>query len=184
METEYSFDLSKYEIIQKIGKGAFGAVYKVKEIKTGVIFAAKISLLEFEEKEEIEAPKALLRNLIREINFKTLSSCNYEKYKIESLRLYDKGNYYKVNIVQNEMAYDQKNYVIELTRKSLNMHKNHFECAKYVKNQLDSKYGRQWAAILSARNYCGSYMSYCDNCYIIFTIGELNVIVFKSSAYL
>ena len=32
---------SKYEVLEKIGSGSFGSVYKVKNCKTGGIFAAK-----------------------------------------------------------------------------------------------------------------------------------------------
>lgn len=50
----------------------------------------------------------------------------------ESLRLYDKWNYNKLEIFENEMDGDQKNYAIETTRKVLNAYDNHFKCANYI----------------------------------------------------
>lgn len=41
--SENTFDLNKFELLEKIGSGSFGDVYKAKEKRTGKIYAAKIS---------------------------------------------------------------------------------------------------------------------------------------------
>ncbi|KAK8835984.1 hypothetical protein M9Y10_040181 [Tritrichomonas musculus] len=64
MEKDYSFDLYQFEKLDKIGKGSYGVVYKVKEKKTGFIYAAKISKEELSE----DTPKEDIINLFREIN--------------------------------------------------------------------------------------------------------------------
>ena len=61
VEKEYSFDLNRYEVLELIGKGSFGEVYKVKEKKTDQIFAAKIQKAMLDDKE-------IIRGLIREVN--------------------------------------------------------------------------------------------------------------------
>ena len=38
LPTEFT---SKYEVVSKIGRGSFGSVYKVRDIKTKAIYAAK-----------------------------------------------------------------------------------------------------------------------------------------------
>lgn len=42
LDNDYSFDFSPYEIGEKIGKGGFGEVFKVKHKDSGETFAAKI----------------------------------------------------------------------------------------------------------------------------------------------
>lgn len=39
---KYSFDLNRFELLDKIGKGAFGVVYKAREKGKETIYAAKI----------------------------------------------------------------------------------------------------------------------------------------------
>lgn len=70
-EDKNSFNLNQFEIIEKIGEGAFGEVFKVKRIETGDICAAKVS------KNPIEAdePEDSIRNLVREVNI--LSKLNH-----------------------------------------------------------------------------------------------------------
>lgn len=43
-EAEYSYNLNQIELLEKIGEGAFGIVYKVREKRRGTIYAAKINL--------------------------------------------------------------------------------------------------------------------------------------------
>ena len=62
---EYSFDLKKFKLLDKIGKGQFGKVFKVKEIQTGLIYAAKISIQLIDDEDE---SKSLIRNMTRELN--------------------------------------------------------------------------------------------------------------------
>lgn len=59
------FDLKKYKLQRKIGHGAFGNVYKVKEQATGNIYAAKISKTPIDE-EQIKTDEVQL--LFREVN--------------------------------------------------------------------------------------------------------------------
>ena len=104
-----------------------------------------------------------------------------EKIEESSLRLYDKGNYNKVNIIDNDMNEDQKNYAIDITRKSLNMHNNnHNKCAKYIKEQFVNKYGGKWWVFLRARKYGSAFVYFYGNCYIKFTMGELDITIFKA----
>lgn len=99
----------------------------------------------------------------------------------ESLRLYDKGNYNKVNIITNYMNEEQKNYVIDITQKSLSMHKdNPGECVTYIREQLVNKYGGKWCVFLRARNYGNIFAEFYDNCLINFSIGEFDITIFKS----
>ena len=68
MSDKAFLDLSQFERLEKIGKGQFGAVYKVKCKKTNEILASKISLKELEIEEDEEGPRSLIRNLVREVN--------------------------------------------------------------------------------------------------------------------
>ena len=105
-----------------------------------------------------------------------------EKKIKSSLRLYHKGNYNKVNVIDNEMNDEQKNFAIDITRKSLNMHKDdHCECVNYIKDQFVNKYGGCWCVFIRPQNYGNSISYYCDNCYICFTMGEFSIVIFKSS---
>lgn len=57
------FSLQNYILQEKVGSGAFGNVFKVKDKTTGIIYAAKIS------KEAIESESTdLLLSLTREVN--------------------------------------------------------------------------------------------------------------------
>lgn len=104
------------------------------------------------------------------------------KKKKSSLRLYDKGNYNKVNVIDNEMNDEQKNFAIDITRNSLNMHKDdHSKCVNYIKDQFVNKYGGSWCVFIRPRNYGNSFSYHCDNCYISFTMGEFSIVIFKSS---
>lgn len=58
-----SFDLNQYQLLNEIGKGSFGVVYRVKCKKTGKIYAAKISQIDNNSFSEEE-----LNNFIREVN--------------------------------------------------------------------------------------------------------------------
>ena len=106
------------------------------------------------------------------VNFK---SNNSDK----TIYLIDKGDYNKVEIFTNKMNDDQKNYAIEITRESINMHKSHFECVKYVKDQFDNKYGGNWCVVFNPRGYGDSCFTYYS-CYISFTIGEFDVNIGKT----
>ncbi|KAK8857583.1 hypothetical protein M9Y10_015988 [Tritrichomonas musculus] len=64
--SENTFDLNKFELLEKIGSGSFGDVYKAKEKRTGKIYAAKISK---------DTPRSVIRNLVREVNI--LSKLNH-----------------------------------------------------------------------------------------------------------
>ena len=99
----------------------------------------------------------------------------------KTIRLDDKGDYNKVEILTNKMNEDQKNYAIEITRESLNKHESHFDCAKYISNQFESKYGGNWCVILKAYGYGNSYFTYYNQGYINFTMGEFHVEIFKSN---
>lgn len=46
---EKSYKLGKYEVISKIGEGAYGAVYKAKNPANSEIVALKVSSLERED---------------------------------------------------------------------------------------------------------------------------------------
>ena len=135
----------------------------------------KIKILEHENSEK--------QNKIEEIEKKLINEKEKHKKYVdeESIPLCDRGDYSKVNIRKNEMNDDQKDYVIDITKKSLNMHKDHFECAKYIKDQLENKYDDYWCVILRTKNYGASYFTYYDKYYIYFTIGEFCVMIFKSS---
>lgn len=61
------------------------------------------------------------------------------------------------------------------------MNKSRFECAKYIKTQLESKYSGVWLAVLKARGYGSSLISYFDKCYILFEMGEYEVEIAKTS---
>lgn len=63
MEEEYTFDLKQYKLKAQVGKGSFGTVYQVKDIKSKEIFAAKISHLEIDKITEDSA-----KNIVREVN--------------------------------------------------------------------------------------------------------------------
>lgn len=42
MESKNTFDLSQFVRLEKVGKGQFGAVYRVKDKNSYFIYAAKI----------------------------------------------------------------------------------------------------------------------------------------------
>lgn len=44
----------------------------------------------------------------------------------------------KQRFFKNEMSEDQKNFAIKTTQKGFSMYKDHFECAKYVKEQFEN----------------------------------------------
>lgn len=55
------------------------------------------------------------------------------------------------------------------------MHGNFFDRPKYIKEQLESKYGGVMCAILRARNYGIFCFNYYDDCYIDFNMDEFLV---------
>lgn len=57
--------LDQYLQLESIGSGAFGQVYKVKDKKTGAIYAAKISKTSVDE---YENTKSTIRSIVREVN--------------------------------------------------------------------------------------------------------------------
>ena len=65
MDENYSFDLKKYTIISRIGCGAFGEVFKVKESDSNQIYAAKVSLREIGSDGDY---KDQIKNMVREVN--------------------------------------------------------------------------------------------------------------------
>ncbi|KAK8837356.1 hypothetical protein M9Y10_036789 [Tritrichomonas musculus] len=95
------------------------------------------------------------------------------------IKLSDKGEYDKVNVLENSMDYDKKNFAINTTRYGLRHYTSHFDCAKYIKEQFDSKYTGIWVAILRVRGYGSCYYSYSDNGHICFTMGEFIVDIFR-----
>lgn len=99
----------------------------------------------------------------------------------ESIHLLDKGDYDRVDKINNTMSYDRKEFAIETARQSLNKFDNHNKCAEYIKNKFDSKYGGNWAVILQPRGYGSFCCSYMPNCSIQFLMGEFEVIIFKTS---
>lgn len=65
INAEKYFDLNLIEVQEKIGEGSFGKVFKVKEKRTGAIFAAKMSMFNSDDDGNL---KDLILNLVREIN--------------------------------------------------------------------------------------------------------------------
>lgn len=65
MERKHFIDINQYQQLDKIGKGQFGVVYKVKDKKSNKIYAAKISLTVIELTDDNES---FVRNLVREVN--------------------------------------------------------------------------------------------------------------------
>ena len=80
MDVSQPFILNNFQLLGKVGFGAFGEVFKAREKVTGKFFAAKISIQQiFEDTEEEEeedeneekiknCPNSKIRNLIREVN--------------------------------------------------------------------------------------------------------------------
>ena len=64
-EAENLFDLKRFELLDKIGKGAFGVVYKAREKGKETIYAAKITLQSLDEEEN---QKDVVLNIVREVN--------------------------------------------------------------------------------------------------------------------
>ena len=62
---ESSLNLNRFELLEKIGKGSFGLVYKAREKGRKTIYAAKITHQPLDEEEN---PKDIIRNLVREVN--------------------------------------------------------------------------------------------------------------------
>lgn len=62
---QYSFDLNRFELLGKIGAGAFGVVYKAREKGKDTIYAAKITLKCLDEEENINDD---ILNIVREVN--------------------------------------------------------------------------------------------------------------------
>lgn len=58
-----TLNLKKYTLLNKIGSGTFGEVYKIQDKKTSKIYAAKISTQSFEE-----LPESFIRNFEREVS--------------------------------------------------------------------------------------------------------------------
>lgn len=74
MEGIFAYDLNRLQVLDKIGEGQFGEVYKVKEKATGMIYAAKISI-NFFEGDEIVTNIDEIRNIVREVNI--ISNLNH-----------------------------------------------------------------------------------------------------------
>ena len=92
-----------------------------------------------------------------------------------TIRLCNKGDYSKIKYVYStnkNMAEDKKNYAKEITIKSFNMYVDCFNRAKYIKEQLESRYNGKWCVNIKIQNYGFVFVSYYDSCYIKFDIGE------------
>ena len=50
MVEKNSFDLNRFEFLDRIGKGQFSEVFKAKDISTGHIYAAKLSFIDYDQK--------------------------------------------------------------------------------------------------------------------------------------
>lgn len=59
-------DLNKFKLIKKIGEGSFSCVYKVKQIDTGEVYAAKINKNEIHN-ENKDSPEGI--NFLREVTY-------------------------------------------------------------------------------------------------------------------
>ena len=98
----------------------------------------------------------------------------------------NKGDYSKITYVYSNtdeyMAEDKKNYAKEITVKSFNMYVDDFERAKYIKEQLESRYNGKWCVNIKIQNYGSTYTTYRDKCYIQFDIGEFTVTIFKTQS--
>lgn len=103
----------------------------------------------------------------------------------ETVHIYNKGDYSKITKINSSsdqnMAGYKKNYAMEITLKSFKMHYNNSDRAKYVKEQLDAKYGGKWCVFINVQSYGNYYITFYENCHLIFSIGEYEVTVFKSS---
>ena len=86
IKSDQSFDLSVFILQELIGQGSFGKVYKVKNRKTGEIFAAKVSINKFNDySSDIFMNLANEVNIISKLNhpsilkFKGFSLVNFKK---------------------------------------------------------------------------------------------------------
>lgn len=75
----------------------------------------------------------------------------------------------------------RKNFGIEITRKSINMHTDNHKRAVYIEEQFHKKYGGEWTTFIAPKYTSGSCFTYYNLCYINFTIGEFEVIIYKAS---
>lgn len=172
--------LALYEMIKNMQK-------EMKEMNQTIEreHAKRVEMLKNLLNEERKSNSELRSELAT--NYETIKSKDKEiidlkKYiNDETLRLYDKGDYSKVDIYKNLMDDEQKNFAIETTRKSLNINSDHSKCAKYIKEQFEKRFGGDWCVNLGTRNYGNIYFTYYDNCRINFQMGEFVVSIFKSS---
>ena len=106
-------ELNKYKKDAKIGQGSFGRVFKVIEVSTGEVFAAKISILEVDEDQ-----KALILNLMREVNI--ISQLNHPSIlKFIGYSPIDFENMSKPVIVTEYSPNGSLESIIDLERRSL-----------------------------------------------------------------
>ena len=106
-------DLSKYEILLKIGQGGFGKVFQVKEKRSGKILAAKISLQSLEN-----VSKDNIRSLAREVNI--ISKLNHPSIvKFIGYSPVDFKNKKKPVIITEFLSNGSLGDIINLEKKSL-----------------------------------------------------------------
>lgn len=65
MDNKHFLDINQFQQLEKIGKGQFGVVYKIKDKISGIISAAKISINVIELTEDNES---LIKSLVNEVN--------------------------------------------------------------------------------------------------------------------
>ncbi|KAK8845724.1 hypothetical protein M9Y10_020642 [Tritrichomonas musculus] len=108
-----SIELRNFAILERIGKGSFGEVYKIKNKKTGDVCAAKISLNVVDE-ESTE----IIRDISREVNILSKIN-NISILKFIGFSSVNFQNEPKPVIVTEYLANGSLNDILNLERKSL-----------------------------------------------------------------
>lgn len=130
-----------------------------------------------------------ISNLQDEINDKNHSivSVNnkvermYNFIKENTIIVSDKGNYDVVNIISNQLSYDQKKYALDITKRALEEYDDKGEAANYIRERFDSIYGKYWDCIITFKDH-GGYDGYHKSYYFIaFEMGEYLVRIKRTS---
>lgn len=113
MKDDNPFNIDQFELLEMVGKGQFGEVYKVKEKETDQVFAAKISLLNIDEESK---QSAIMKDIKREIDIS--SKVNHPAIvRFVGFSPYDFDGCFNAVLITEFLSKGSLNQLIEAERK-------------------------------------------------------------------